>query len=494
MKKSLIGKRYFYRISHFLLLGIFLLSISSLNLAAQTTVTGNVTSNSGEALIGASVTIENTNQGTITDFNGDFSLQVTDVANTNLVFSYTGYVAKTIALNGQTNLVVSLQEGALLDEVVVIGYAARKKTDVTGAISSLKSDNFNGGVISSPEQLLQAKIPGVRVTSSSGEPGAAVNVTIRGAGSLRSGNSPLYVIDGVALSNESITPGSANLVGSAAGNTAAAKNPLNFLNPDDIESIDVLKDASATAIYGSRGSNGVILITTKKGKPGEGKVSYNGYVSTASMTGKLDLVGIDSGTDWQEEVTRSALAHNHNLAYSGGSERASYRASLSLLDQEGIIDKSQLQRYTGRLNSRIFALPGDRLRIDMNLIGSHVVDNGIPRSDISDTDGELITNTLAADPGRPIFGSDGNFSPGPANPVGYLEAWNDVTKTDRLLANIGASLDIIDGLKYQINLGIDRSNATREQELAPNNLEGINPQSHVKGNSKSSSETLQTSN
>lgn len=455
----------------FLALALLLIGITA---RAQTTVTGTITDESGEALIGASVLIENTAKGITTDVNGNFSLSVPDLTTTVLVFSYTGYEPQKIALNGQSNLIVVLVQGTTLDEVVVVGYAAKKKTEVTGAISSLSADNFNAGVISSPEQLLQAKIPGVRVTSSSGEPGAAVNVTIRGAGSLRSGNSPLYVIDGVALSNESVTPGSANLVGSNAGNVAAAKNPLNFLNPDDIESIDVLKDASATAIYGSRGSNGVILITTKKGKPGESKVSYNGYVGTSSIANKLDLVGIGSGTDWQEEITRTAFAQNHNLSYSGGSDRASYRASISVLDQEGIIDKSQLKRFTARLNSRIFALPNDRLRIDMNLIGSHVADNGIPRSDIADTDGELITNTLAADPTRTVFDENGNYSSGPTNPVGYLDAWSDLTTTDRLLANIGTSLRIVEGLKYQLNLGVDRSNATREQELAPNNLEGIN--------------------
>lgn len=470
MKVNLLTKRHvFYQ---YFLLVILCFSVSLVN--AQVTVTGTVSSSDGEPLIGASVVVENTSKGTITDFNGAFSIDVTNENNTNLVFSYTGYTNQTIALNGQTNLAITLQEGSLLDEVVIVGYATRKKTEVTGAIASLNADNFNGGVISSPEQLLQAKIPGVRITSSSGEPGAAVNVTIRGAGSLRSGNSPLYVIDGVALSNEAVTPGSTNLVGSAVGNTAGAKNPLNFLNPDDIESIDVLKDASATAIYGSRGSNGVILITTKKGNSGEGAVSYNGYVGTSSIANKIDLIGTDSGTDWQDEITQTAFTQNHNLAYSGGSDRANYRASLSVLDQEGIIQKSQLKRYTGRLNSRIFALPDDRLRIDLNLIGSHVVDNGVPRSDVSDTDGELITNTLAADPTRPIFGSDGNFSSGPTNPVGYLDAWNDVTKTDRLLANIAGALDLFAGLKYQINVGVDRSNATREQELRPNNLEGIN--------------------
>lgn len=462
-----------HRLGILMIIGILMLSVSPL-IHAQNTVTGTVTDQAGDPLIGASIVIENTSQGTVTDFDGSFSLDVPDVQTTILVFSYTGYEPQTIALAGQTKLSVNLREGATLGEVVVIGYAERDRTEVTGAISSLGSDNFNGGIVASPEQLLQAKLPGVRVTSSSGEPGASVNVTIRGAGSLRSGNSPLYVIDGIPLSNEAVTPGSANLVGSNAGNVAGSKNPLNFLNPDDIESIDVLKDASATAIYGSRGSNGVILITTKKGAAGEGKVSYNGYVGTSSMANKLDLVGIDSGTDWQEEITRTAFTQNHNLSYSGGSDRASYRASLSALDQEGIIDKSQLKRYTGRLNSRVFALPDDRLRIDMNLIGSHVTDYGIPRSDIADTDGELITNTLAADPTRSVLDANGNFSSGPTNPVGYLDAWDDVTKTDRFLANIGASLRIVDGLKYQVNFGVDRSNATREQELGPNNLEGIN--------------------
>ncbi len=465
-------KRLFRHLGVLLLMGILISSASLLQ--AQSTVTGTVTDEDNVPLIGVSIVIDGTSSGTITDFDGKFSLDVPDLQTTSLTFSYTGYQPQTIALAGQASLSVTLAEGATLDEVVVIGYAERDKTEVTGAISSLNADNFNGGIVTSPEQLLQAKLPGVRVTSSSGEPGAAVNVTIRGAGSLRSGNSPLYVIDGVALSNEAVTPGSANLVGSNAGNTAASKNPLNFLNPDDIEAIDVLKDASATAIYGSRGSNGVILITTKKGAAGEGKVSYNAYVGTSSLANKLDLVGIDSGTDWQDEVTRTAFTQNHNLAYSGGSDNASYRVSLSALDQEGIIDKSQIKRYTGRLNSRVFALPDNRLRIDMNLIGSHVTDFGIPRSDIADTDGELITNTLAADPTRSVFDANGNYSSGPTNPVGYLDAWNDVTKTDRLLANIGASLRIFDGFKYQINLGIDRSNATREQELAPNNLEGIN--------------------
>lgn len=457
-------------------LSVFLLATFTVQAATpfETEIKGKVTSTDNEPLIGAYVTLKGTNIGTVTDFEGNFSINVPDASTAVLMISYTGYQTQEVAVGGRTFIDIALSEGAVLDEVVIVGYAARKKTEVTGAIASLSAENFNVGVIASPEQLLQAKVPGVRITSAGGEPGGAVNVAIRGAGSLRSGNSPLYVIDGVALSNEAVTPGSANVVGSNAGNVASSKNPLNFLNPDDIESIDVLKDASATAIYGSRGSNGVILITTKKGVPGEGKLSYNGYVGTSSLTGKIDMLGVDSGTDWQEEVTRDAFSQNHNLAYSGGSERANYRASLSYLDQDGIIKKSELNRYTARLNSTVFALPDDRLRFDLNLIASHVVDRGIPRSDVSDTDGELITNTLAGDPTRPVLDDNGDFSPGPTNPVGYLSAWNDITKTDRVLANITGSLEIIEGLKYQINLGVDRSNATREQELAPNSLEGIN--------------------
>ncbi len=440
---------------------------------AQTTVSGTVTGDDGEGMPGASILIKGTNNGVTTEVDGSFSIQVQDAQNDVLVISFVGFLSQEVALNGRTAIDVQLVADLVsLEDVVVVGYAAKKRTEVTGSIATLKADNFNVGVISSPEQLLQAKIPGVRITSASGEPGAAVNVTIRGAGSLRSGNSPLYVIDGMPLSNEPITPGSSNVVGSNAGNTAGAKNPLNFLNPDDIESIDVLKDASATAIYGSRGSNGVILITTKRGRAQEATVTYSTYVGTSSLANKIDLEG--AGTDWQDEITQNGTTFNHNLGISGGSDNATYRASLSYMDQEGIIQKSALERYTGRINATVYALPDKRLQLNINLLASHVEDNGVPRSDVSDTDGELITNALAADPGRDVRDANGEFTPGPTNPVGFLDAWNDITKTDRILANLSASYEIIDGLKYQINLGLDRSNALREQELMPNNLEGIN--------------------
>lgn len=451
--------------------GLLLLSPATTWAQVSTTVSGKVQSDDGQPLVGVSVLVKGGQTGALTGADGTYTIKVPDASSAVLVFSYFGYTSQEVSLDGSTNLDLTLSEGSILDEVVVVGYAAKKRTEVTGAISSLSADQFNVGVVVSPEQLLQAKVPGVRITSSSGEPGANVDVTIRGAGSLRSGNSPLYVIDGVALNNDPVTPGSGNVAGTAVATVAAPKNPLNFLNPEDIESIDVLKDASATAIYGSRGSNGVILITTKKGKAGSGSLSYNGYVGTSSLARKIDMVGIDSGTDWQEEITRTGFTHNHNLSYSGGSDRAFFRASLSHLDQEGIINKSELQRYTGRLNSSIFGI-NNKLRLDLNLIASHVVDNGIPRGDRSDTSGELITGALGGDPSRPVRNPDGTYSSGPANPVEYSDVWNDITKTDRILANTSLSFEFFEGFKYQLNLGIDRSSAVREQELAPNFLEG----------------------
>jgi len=451
-----------------------------LNGFAQTvemrTVTGVITSVEGEPLIGATLKVKGTNNGTTTDFDGQYTIRIKEVENAVFEVAYLGYESKEVSIGNQKTVNIELDEASeILDELVVIGYATKKRTDVVGAISSIEAEDFNKGVISTAEQLLQAKVPGVRITSSSGEPGAGVNLTIRGAGSIRSGNSPLYVIDGVPLSNEDITPASSNLSGADIPTIAASKNPLSFLNPDDIASIDVLKDASSTAIYGSKGSNGVVIITTKKSKAGKAALSYNGYVGTSSIAKKIDVVGLGSGTDWQEEILRNgALSHNHSISYSGGTQRANYRTSLSYFDQDGIIDKSALRRLTGRLNTSLFALPGDRLRLDLNLVSSNVTDNGIPRSDISDTSGELITNTLAADTGRPVLGSDNNFSAGPTNPVGLLNAWNDITTTNRTLGSLLASITIVDGLKYQFNLGLDRSGAVREQELQPNNLEGIN--------------------
>ncbi|MGA1583077.1 MAG: carboxypeptidase-like regulatory domain-containing protein, partial [Saprospiraceae bacterium] len=225
----------------------------SFGLSAQRTVSGTVTDvETGEALIGANILAKGTSAGTTTDIDGSYSLEVPDDATT-LVVSYIGYVTQEVEIGASNVVDVSLQSGSVLDEVVVVGYGTVKKRDATGAGATRKAEDFNVGVINSPEQLIQGRAPGVQITSSSGEPGAGVNIRIRGTSSVRSNNNPLFVVDGVPLNSGSISAGGSD---SGAG-VSSARNPLNFINPADIESIDILKDASATAIYGSRGANGV---------------------------------------------------------------------------------------------------------------------------------------------------------------------------------------------------------------------------------------------
>ena len=241
------------------MLGAFL----CFGLVKAQTVSGTVSDANGP-LPGASVLVKGTTNGTQTDFDGNYTLNNVDDAAT-LVFSYIGYKTQEIAVNGQSTIDVTLAEDAqALDEVVIIGYGQTTVKDATGAVSAVTSEDFNQGVISSPEQLIQGKTSGVQITQSSGEPGAGIALRIRGTASVRSNNSPLFVIDGVPVTNESVSASGADVGVGSSG----AKNPLNFLNPNDIESMSILKDASATAIYGSRGANGVVVITTKSGKGG----------------------------------------------------------------------------------------------------------------------------------------------------------------------------------------------------------------------------------
>ena len=274
MKNKLLKK---LTLPVFLLIGSFIY--------AQT-VTGTVSDTSGP-LPGANVTIDGTSTGTVTDFDGNFELAAS--SGDVLVFSFVGYVTQKISYTEQPSIIVTLAEdAALLDEVVIIGYGTTTVKDATGSVASVKSGDFNKGVIGSPEQLIAGKVAGVQITQSSGEPGAGISLRIRGTGSVRANNSPLFVVDGVPVSNEPTSAGGADV---GAG-TGGSKNPLNFLNPNDIESMSVLKDASATAIYGSRGANGVVVITTKSGKSGgaEGLFSFSSSFSVSEVADTYNLL------------------------------------------------------------------------------------------------------------------------------------------------------------------------------------------------------------
>ncbi|WP_317038953.1 carboxypeptidase-like regulatory domain-containing protein [Urechidicola croceus] len=258
MKNNLLRKVFF---SAFILLG---------GIIYAQTVSGTVSDNNGP-IPGANVIVKGTNNGTATDFDGNYSLGNVP-SDAILQFSSLGYQSQEIPVNGQSTINVTLSVNAdELEEVVVIGYGTTTVKDATGSVSSVSAEDFNGGVIASPEQLIQGKTAGVQITQTSGEPGAGMDIRIRGTNSVRSNNNPLFVVDGVPLAGDAISAGGSDITGGEGG-TSTSRNPLNFLNPSDIESISVLKDASATAIYGSRGANGVVIITTKSGKAGSGGV------------------------------------------------------------------------------------------------------------------------------------------------------------------------------------------------------------------------------
>ncbi len=441
-------------------------------------ITGKVVDTDGNAMPGVSVLIKGTNRGSVTDFDGNFSLNNV-TSDAILVFSFVGYSTQEIAVREQTTIDVILREDIMeLDEIVVMGYGTTKKSDVTGAMSSLKEDDFNRGVVTAPEQLIQGKIAGVQITSNGGEPGAGVNVRVRGANSIRSGTMPLYVVDGVPLDIDHSSPDGADV---GAVNPASATNPLNFINPNDIQSIDILKDASAAAIYGARGANGVVIITTKKGKEGSASLNYSTYVGISQLRKKIDVLSAEewvrfredslgttednygSSTDWQDEIFRTALSYSHSLSLSGGSKSTNYHASLNYLNQEGIVDKNDMNRLTGRINIGQKAI-NDKLFIDLNLTASQVNENRVPVGGTSGYQGDVILNALQANPTMPARTDSGIFQSPDRNvysPVALLEYVKDDTRTNRILANLSGTLEIVKGLTYKINTGFDNASSVR---------------------------------
>lgn len=437
-------------------------------------VTGTVTNEKGEPLEAVSVRAENTvinaSMTTVSNSKGRFSFTKLPSGTYRLHFTHIGYQEKVIegfAYDGVRSepLRITIETGAVVtnEEVVVVGYGTQKKKDLTGSVKTLKSNEFNRGIINSPQQLLQGKIAGVNVTSATGEPGASLGITIRGPGGVRSGSTPLFVIDGLPLDNASTGGG----------------DPLNFINPEDIESIDVLKDASATAIYGSRGANGVIIITTKKGKAGTALLTFSASLGVSRLANKISVFTADEfrgevkrvggilddkqgSTDWQDLVTRTALTQNYNLTLSGGANKLVYYASFGAQRQEGIIRNNSLDRYTGRFNATQNFLD-DRLTIEAALNVAHTKNVRPPITSI-------IGEALGNNPTYPAYNANGR----PAiyqnvlnNPLIYFDLDKDIGTINRFIATISPSVKIVKGLVYKLNFGIDNSNGFRDiQALA----------------------------
>lgn len=369
---------------------------------AQSTVTGTIIDAANdEPIIGASVLVMGTTSGTITDFDGNFTVSVPD-DDAVLQISYMGYKTQEVPVNGQKTIRVVLHEDSeLLDEVVVVGYGVVKKNDATGAVTAIKPDDMNKGLQTNAQDMIQGKIAGVSVTSDGGAPGGGANIRIRGGSSLSASNNPLIIIDGLAMDNNGI-PG--------------AGNPLAMVNPSDIETFTVLKDASATAIYGSRASNGVIIITTKKGSAGsKPKVNYEGNMSVGTLTHRLETLtgdelrayatvlghGADKthflgteNTNWQDQIYRTAISTDHNISLTGGTKNMPYRASIGYTLNNGTIKTSQMQRVTGAISLNPTFLD-KHLTFNINAKGMYIYNF---------YNASVVGAALSMDPTMPVYG------------------------------------------------------------------------------------------
>ena len=456
------------------MLWFFLLAVFTLPAFAQEkSISGTVSdATSKESLIGVTVQVLGTTTGAATDFDGRFTLKA--APGQKLLFSFVGYVPQTVVVGQQSNLKIALvQQTQGLDEVVVIGYGTVKKSDATGAVSTVSSKDFNKGSITSAQDLLVGKSAGVNLTTAGGAPGSGATIRIRGGSSLNASNDPLIIIDGVPISNTDVS-GSSNF--------------LSFVNPNDIESFTVLKDASSTAIYGSRASNGVILITTKQGTVGSPmRISYDEKTSVSSAIKYVDvysgdqlrqialyhkdLYGADSfgklgneNTNWQDQIFRTAVSQDHNFSLSGAFKKLPYRASLGYTDQNGILKNTDMQRITGAISLDPILLNGD-LKVNLNAKGMSTNQNF--------ADQGALGSAINMDPTQPVRDGNANSNGyfqwvnyganlGTPNPVEQLMASDNKSVVKRVLANAQFDYKIpyITGLRANLNMATDYSEGT----------------------------------
>ena len=472
---------------------LFLLFLS-LGAFAQQSVSGLITDSSGTPLPGVNVIIQGTNIGVSSDFDGNYQINVDN--GQILVFSYIGYDSVELTVNGANQDVKMTESDSELDEVVVIGYGTVRKKDLTGAVDLVTEKNFAKGSVVSPQQLIRGKVAGVSIVSNSGAPGDDSNVLIRGIGSLNLNSNPLYVVDGIPLDS---------------GGVGGSRSPLNAINPADIEAISILKDASATAIYGSRAANGVVLITTKKGKTGELKFNFSSRSSSftpidfvdvlnatqfkyaVQATGVSDYISRlgSNDTDWQKEIYETARAQNNSFSVSGGLLNMPFRASLGYTDQDGILMGDNFNRMTGSFNIAPSLLDGD-LRANVNV--------RFVRSENDFANRGAIGSAVFFDPTKPVFGSSSNYggyytwldSTGkklalsPTNPLALLNLSDDESTVDRIITNLKLDYDIpIDGLIATVNAGYDNSKGegfSSQDKNMPTDAAGFNGSNNMYSN------------
>lgn len=465
------------------LFSIVFVLILQVSFAQDRTITGKVTdSKDGSPVAGASVQPKGAKGGTTTKSDGTFSINVGPNVNT-IVITSIGYASQEISIAGKNSVDVSFEAtfGSNLNEVIVTGYGSSKKKDLTGAIASVKAKDFNKGVVTSPDQLIQGKVAGLQVTNNSGQPGGGATIRIRGASSVRAGNGPLIVVDGVPLEGGSGRPGlGLNNIGDSPGG-----NPLTFINPADIASMDVLKDASAAAIYGSRGANGVILITTKRGTGGDPQIEVGYSVGTAKILKQLDvldgneyraalakysLTGGDYGSNVNamNEILRTGVTHNLNVAASGGNTNARYRFSASALGENGIIKESGLTKYTVGFTGNFKFLDSKKLGLDVSLNTAQLNEDVVPVTRDAGFEGNLIGQALQWNPTHPLFNPDGTpwiqpqFGASSINPVWFLRMYEDRVNTSTIYGSISPYYKFTDNLEYRFLYAINQSDGRRK--------------------------------
>lgn len=499
---------------------VWLLTLSQLLAQTPLSVTGRVTDETGQSLPGVTVLIKNSSNGTTTTADGTYRLTVPS-ANATLVVSYVGYQSQEIAVAGRSIIDASLAPGdKTLTEVVVVGYGTQQKKDLTGAIATVGSKDIQKVPVSGFDQALKGQVAGLQITNTSGAPGGNTSVLIRGISSITGGNEPLYVIDGFPVNN------------------AGFGNPLNTINPGDIESIDVLKDASATAIYGSRGSNGVIIVTTKQGKTGKARIEANAYMGFQQVTKKIEMMNAQeyaawvtearnasyldnvvganvndpntkrassyqipaifqdpsklTTTDWQDAIFRTAPIKNYQLSASGGTDNFRYALSGSYFNQQGIIINSGLERYTFRAN--LDGKLSDKLSIGVNLTPSYTDQNDVNAEGHYGALG-ILSAAQSMPPFVPVYNADGSYSsyivvtegqPSIANPVQIANEYKIHPSQFRILGNAYASYSILNDLKLRVTFGTD-INQFKRRTWTPNTINPSNPSTAVASNGEDNS-------
>ena len=468
---------------------LLMLLAGAVSLMAQTRVTGTITDNTGEGVIGASVIEKGTTNGAIADLDGKYEITVRPGAT--LVFSSIGYKEQEIVVGNQTVInVLLLEDTELLDEVVVVGYGTMKKSDLAGASVSMKEDAIKGSIITNIDQSLQGRAAGVQAVQTSGAPGSSSSIRVRGQATINANAEPLYVVDGVIMQGGGQSGADFGL-GDALGNGAVSTvSPLSTINPSDIVSMEILKDASATAIYGAQGANGVVLITTKRGRSGDAKFTYDGMVALQRQTRRIDLLNLrefaeyyndlksvgmvgenekysdpsilGKGTNWQDAIFRTALQHQHQVSAQGGGDKVQYYVSGSWMDQEGTIIGSEFQRFSVRAN--LDAKLKDWWKIGLSATYSSTDEN----MKLADSDEGIINYTLTSLPSAPIYDQDGNYyniqmdKYSIVNPVAMAMLEKILLKRQKLQGNIFSDITFLKDFVWHAELGYDISSSDAE--------------------------------